>query len=546
MRLHQPQGPSKLEPKIQGEENYLFIGMQGNSIYKLMHQHLFKGVEPEKPYSNYEIYKDNTHGVQTPLQFQTKKRKAIEAESVITDKNNSKMQCKSSTEAMSKSSPEVFENTVMNRTHLNVRCKPSTGAISKSSPEAISKPSTEAINTPRAHQHDALTQLGGSNCKPLVTTRFGDDAELWVQSLRDELQVLKDTKTYEICKNQLLVGKKLISPKWVCSYKWNPDGTVSWRKTRLVARGFEQSYGSEYLETFATVVRYSTLRTLLAKAATEDLEVDHIDVNTAFLNPNIKQEIYMKIPYLFDLTHPETKSHEHEYYLKLNKSLYGLKQAPREWLLSVNSFFEDLGLISSVSDTNLFCQRQKGVYILLFVDDILIIGHKKDFDDIKAKILRRWKCKDLSPATVFVGFQIERVRASRSLFIHHGMYVGKLLDKLNMQNLNPTQLPIPAGTVLRKDDNDYDCTIEEGKLYRQIVGSAIYLANNTRSDISYAVGQLARFMASPRQRFLHLSKHLLRYINGTRKLGIMYEGDGPNIKYSVFTDATWGTEDDRK
>ncbi|KAI0994744.1 hypothetical protein K3495_g13437 [Podosphaera aphanis] len=137
MRLHQPQGPSKLEPKIQGEENYIFIGMQGNSIYKLMHrktlkvivsadckfiEHLFKGVEPEKPYSNYEIYKDNTHGVQTPLQIQTKKRKAIEAESVITDKNNSKMQCKSSTEAMSKSSPEVFEKTVMNRTHLNVRC----------------------------------------------------------------------------------------------------------------------------------------------------------------------------------------------------------------------------------------------------------------------------------------------------------------------------------------------------------------------------------------------------------------------------------------
>ncbi|KAI0993398.1 hypothetical protein K3495_g14786, partial [Podosphaera aphanis] len=115
-----------------------------------------------------------------------------------------------------------------------------------------------------------------------------------------------------------------------------------------------------------------------------------------------------------------------------------------------------------------------------------------------------------------------------------------------MQNLNLTQLPIPAGTVLRKDDNDYDCTIEEGKLYRQIVGSAIYLANNTRPDISYAVGQLARFMASPKQRFLRLSKHLLRYINGTRKLGIMYKGDGLNIKSSVFTDATWGTEDDRK
>ncbi|KAI1003212.1 hypothetical protein K3495_g4995 [Podosphaera aphanis] len=326
MRLHQPQGPSKLEPKIQGEENYIFIGMQGNNMYKLMHQHLFKGVDPEKPHSNSEIYK-NTHLAQTPLQIQTKKRKAIEA--VITDKNNSKLQCKPSTEAMS-------------------------------------KPSTEAINTPRAHQHDALTQLtvrpkayyaeytklvyghnilklaqslsavsieSGESQNTILDTYTplsknidvidalkGDDAELLVQSLRDELQALKDTKTYEIYKNQLPVGKKLISSKWVCRYQWNPDDTVSRRKSRLVARGFEQSYGSEYFETFATVVRYSTLRTLLAKAATEDLEVDHIDANTAFLNPTIKQEIYIKISHLFDLTHPETKGHEHEheYYLKLN------------------------------------------------------------------------------------------------------------------------------------------------------------------------------------------------------------------------------------
>ncbi|KAI0994529.1 hypothetical protein K3495_g13651 [Podosphaera aphanis] len=113
--------------------------------------------------------------------------------------------------------------------------------------------------------------------------------------------------------------KKLISSKWVCKYKWNQDGSVSRRKSRLVAREFEQSYGSDYLETFATVVRHSTLRTLLAKAAAEDLEIDHVDVNTAFLNPTVKQEIFMRIPKSFDLILPAIKGHEDEYYLKLNK-----------------------------------------------------------------------------------------------------------------------------------------------------------------------------------------------------------------------------------
>lgn len=87
--------------------------------------------------------------------------------------------------------------------------------------------------------------------------------------------------------------------------------------------------------------------------------------------------------------------------------------------------------------------------------------------------------------------------------------------------------------------------MQEAKLYRTIVGSAIYLANNTRLDIAYAVGQLARFMASPKQRMLRLTKHLLRYLNGTRKLGITYRGNGRNIEFSIYTDATWGTEENR-
>ncbi|KAI1000643.1 hypothetical protein K3495_g7554 [Podosphaera aphanis] len=177
---------------------------------------------------------------------------------------------------------------------------------------------------------------------------------------------------------------------------------------------------------------------------------------------------------------------------------------------------------------------------------MISIGPKQEVMMTKEKISRRWKCKGLSPATLFVGFQMERNRSERKIFIHQEMYVMKLLEKLKMDMLNPSNLPIPAGTVLKNEDSDHDCTADEAMLYRQIIGSTIYLANNTRQDISYAVGQLARFMATPKQRFLHLSKHLLRHLNGTRKLGITYQGKGPSIEYSVYTDATWGMEDDRK
>ena len=124
--------------------------------------------------------------------------------------------------------------------------------------------------------------------------------------------------------------------------KFDEQGNVARRKARLVVRGFEQIYGIDYFETFASVVRYTTLRALLAKTAAEGLEADHIDVNTAFLNPVLREDIFMEIPQFFYNLDRQVK--KGDAYLKLNKSLYGLKQAPRVWFKEVKEHFSKLGL----------------------------------------------------------------------------------------------------------------------------------------------------------------------------------------------------------
>ena len=291
----------------------------------------------------------------------------------------------------------------------------------------------------------------------------------------------------------------------------------------------------------------------MAKVAAEDLELDHIDVETAFLNPTLKEEIYMQIPDLLREFAPELKGVK-DVYLKLNKSLYGLKQAPREWFYMVKGFFESIGLKSADADPNLFVGN--GIFLLLFVDDMLVAGKRRQLDTTKARILRQWKCKDLGPAEVFVGFQIDRDRANRTIKLHQTIYTKKLLERLKMDNCNPIKLLIPAGTVL-KPDTENPLEHDDTTVYRQIVGSTIYLANCTRPDISYAVGQLARFIAIPAESHYRLSKQLLRYLNGSRTTGITYSNRPiylPLCKlkltslptsYSIFTDATWGTEHDR-
>ncbi|KAI0991198.1 hypothetical protein K3495_g16989, partial [Podosphaera aphanis] len=108
-------------------------------------------------------------------------------------------------------------------------------------------------------------------------------------------------------------------------------------------------------------------------------------------------------------------------------------------------------------------------------------------------------------------------------------------------------LPMPAGTILEEADESSLLEKEDKSLYQQIVGSGIYLSNNTRPDIAYCVGQLARFMSRPGGIHLKMAKQLLRYLKGTTNLGIQYGISNPSEnQYSAWTDATWGTENDRK
>jgi hypothetical protein len=134
------------------------------------------------------------------------------------------------------------------------------------------------------------------------------------------------------------------------------------------------------------VARFSILRALLAKAVAKDLEIDYLDIDTDFLNPVLKEEVYMKLPEHFELLYPDLKSDR--ICLRLLKSLYRLKQAPRSWFQEVCDYFLSIGFRPAEADPNLFIQnRVYGMlFILLYVDNILTIGWHSDIDAVKAEI----------------------------------------------------------------------------------------------------------------------------------------------------------------
>ena len=140
------------------------------------------------------------------------------------------------------------------------------------------------------------------------------------------------------------------------TYKFNPDGTVKRPKSRLVAKGYTQLEGLDYLDTFSPVAKLSTLRMLLSLAAAKNWSIKQLDIRNAFLYGDLNEEIYMTIPQGY--TELIGRSYPPNSVCRLHKSLYGLKQAPRAWNARISHFLHSLGFKSTKSDSSLFVYKK--------------------------------------------------------------------------------------------------------------------------------------------------------------------------------------------
>jgi hypothetical protein len=135
----------------------------------------------------------------------------------------------------------------------------------------------------------------------------------------EKMAMLDANATWELV--VLPKDKKIIGCKWVYKIKHNANGFVNRYKTRLVAKGSAQTYGINYEETYSPVAKMTTLRIIIAMAATKGWLLHQMDVKNVFLHGELHEEMYMEQPPSYvDQTHPNLVC-------RLKKTLYGLKQA---------------------------------------------------------------------------------------------------------------------------------------------------------------------------------------------------------------------------
>lgn len=364
--------------------------------------------------------------------------------------------------------------------------------------------------------------------------------EVWKRAMVDEFNSLQENNTWEL--TELPPNRKPIHCKWVFKSKRGADGTIHRYKARLVAKGFTQRKGIDYDETFSPVVRYSSIRLLIPIAAKYDLDINQMDVVTAFLHGEIDEEIYMFQPSGFI---------QSDKVCKLKKALYGLKKASRQWYLKLDSTLRKIGFQRSTVDPCVYflIVGLKITFVAVYIDDLLIFSNdaeRKLF--LKRELQKRFKMTDLGEAGFCVGLKITRDREKGLIFLDQRRHIMDLLVKFEMADCNP-EIPMDPNQKLSKDMSPKSSTEREEMSdvpYQELVGGLLYILQGTRPDITYAVNTVSKFNNDPGKAHWVAAKRILRYLKGTLDAKLTYSKDG-NSDLLGFCDADWASNiDDRK
>jgi hypothetical protein len=306
-------------------------------------------------------------------------------------------------------------------------------------------------------------------------------------------------------------GVKPVPVRWTFKLKRDKAGNIERYKARFVAKGFKQKHGVDYEEMFAPVSRHATVRALLALAASIDLEVEQIDVKTAFLNGILEEEIWAEQPEGYETGEAEMK-------LRLHKSLYGLS---RTWFLRLSKKMRATGFETSSADPALFYKPgvREMVYVVVWVDDALLIGTPAAVGDSKAAITKIFDVRDLDRAEFFLGMEITRDRTTKTLTLTQKRNIKDLLTEYKMEQAKPRATPLGFSEKPTREGEKLDVSAFP---YARLVGSLLYIANCTRPDLAHVTGVLARFMSAPTLDHWRLAKAVLSYLAGTPEMGIMF------------------------
>jgi Reverse transcriptase (RNA-dependent DNA polymerase) len=354
----------------------------------------------------------------------------------------------------------------------------------------------------------------------------------WEKAIQEEYDSLVENGTW--VEQECPSNRESLTGKWVFKIKRGAAGEILRYKARWVVRGFEQQYGLDFHETFASVVKPMSYKAIFAIAAAYDWEIEQMDVKTAFLYGEIEEDIWIELPTGCGVTGTA----------KLKKALYGLKQAPRVWYNTLATFLSSIGFQPLDADSSVFCRD--GVIIAIYVDDLLITGASKpDIDKIKDSLKQRFKMSDLGACHFYLGMEVIRDRPRRTLRLSQTAYLRKILQDFGMEHCNDKiTTPMETSSRLMPAEPGYEADSKFRRNYQSAVGSLMYAMLGTRPDLAFAVSVISRFSSNPTNAHWSAVKRIFRYVASTLDMSLVFRGELQPLE--GYTDSDWAGDQDTR
>lgn len=353
----------------------------------------------------------------------------------------------------------------------------------------------------------------------------------WKEAINEELDALEENKTWILVVPPQDV--ETIDSKWVFSKKVL-DGQVK-QKARLVARGYKQSVVLD--DVYAPVARMASIRLLLSLYIEYDLHCIQLDVKSAFLNGILKEPVYMLPP-------EGLKIENQNLVCKLEKALYGLRQSPKCWNSLFNSSLLNLGFKRSNKDSCFYFFDK--TYLLIHVDDIILFSDSlENLNYIKNSLSEQFKMNEFGNTKInFLGLEIEKF--DHYIYIQQTNLINKILQKFNMTDSKPHDIPMQPKFQLNFENNLPIC--DKTLLYRELIGSLMYIMLGTRPDLSFSISYFSQFQNCYTSEHWKYLKHTLKYLNKTKNYGLKFtKSNCQKINFSAYVDSDFANDiKDRK
>ena len=323
--------------------------------------------------------------------------------------------------------------------------------------------------------------------------------------------------------------------KWVFTYKVNSAGQLVRTKSRIVARGDLQEDATIF-STYASTLAARSFRVAMALAAQFDLEVKQYDVVNAFVNAERDERsapVYCYLPDGFK---------QPGMVVEIDRALYGLRDSPALWYGDFSATLKSLGLVPLAEEPCIFTNDKRTVFVAFYVDDIQVLYHKSNLP-AATKIIdglnKAYELTVMGDVEWFLGVRIVRDRHAKTVTLVHDTYIEKVARKFSLADGNCPSTPLPYYDLVKNTGKATKAQIKE---YQEKVGSVLYTAVMIRPDVAFAASQLSQFLTNPSQKHLQAVDWTIRYLFGTRFLGIVYSCQQRETQLVIASDASFADD----